>query len=140
MPSSVIRNESLTTLLPQQGKSGDALAVDRYGRLLVAASPAAPATSAAVNTSASMAFGSITNAFQTLLTNTAQLKCLILTNTTNGVIAWDDGTNEILSAQPANTIIAIDFGANGRDVRTNIRIKYIGSAPTSGTVYINGFS
>jgi hypothetical protein len=92
---------------------------------------------------ATVAFGSITASYATALTNTAtapvqpkRYRLCIFTNSTNQSIAWDDGTTAILGEQLPGTMMALDFGANGRDIRTSIRLKYL-SAPASGNATIN---
>lgn len=127
-----VRNDTPTTLYGTNLMPGKAIAVDRYGHTYTE-----PGNQVAVHASASVAFGSITNAFVALLTNTNKLKWCLFNNATNQPVSWDDGTNEVLSGQPASTLLVLDWGANGRWMATNIRIKYTGSAPASGTAYVN---
>lgn len=87
-----------------------------------------------------IAFGSVSASYTSILTNAALLKRCIFNNATNQPVSWDDGTTSIISGQPAGSVIIDDYGANGRDVRTNIRLKYTSSAPASGTVYLNCYS
>lgn len=99
----------------------------------------------AVWASATVAFGSLTTSYASALTNTPtstnpakRYRHCIFTNSTNVSISWDDSTTAILAEQIPGTMMALDFATNGRDVRTTVRVKYLGgSAPTIGSASVN---
>lgn len=84
-----------------------------------------------------LAFGSITNNYTTILVNTKKLVYCTLVNATDTAITWDDSTSEISESQPAYSKEFYDWGGNGRYVSTTIRVKYTLAPPTVGNVYIN---
>lgn len=74
------------------------------------------------------------------LVNSQKLQFCRINNTANQPVSCStDGTNDDLPAVPGNSTQWLDFASNNRDVRTSIVCKYTGSAPTTGTFYINCF-
>lgn len=94
-------------------------------------------TDEAIFVRATAAYSDLTASYVALLTNTKQLRGCLLSNATDQPVSWDNSTTAILDGQPANTVAPIYWAHTSRDVRTTIRIKYTGSAPSSGNVYIN---
>lgn len=87
----------------------------------------------------SLAFGSITNSFQTVFTPSANTKFLFMRNNTDQSIAisMDAGTTTNFVFDSGDQL-AVDFVANGVISTTAaIQIKYTGSAPTSGSFRVN---
>ncbi len=113
---------------------------------VVALTPAAtPATAAAAWANAAIPFATIPAAYGTPsvsgLTNTNPLRFCRFRNATNQPVSVStDGTNDNLPAVALSSSEWIDLASDGRDVRTSIVIKYSGSAPTSGSFYINCFN
>lgn len=95
----------------------------------------------------SVAFGSITNSYTNLGTPlTHNWRMWRITNNTNGDMFFSfDGTNDNLFV-PANSFVLYDISANDdttnnplfMSLGTQFLIKY-SSAPTSGSVYLEGF-
>lgn len=97
-------------------------------------------TTAAFQAEGSIAFGSITNAFQTIFTPSAATKILQMRNNTDVSIAvsFDAGTttNYVLDTFDA---VSLDLLSNALVMSTTaIQIKYSVGAPTSGSFRING--
>lgn len=98
-------------------------------------------TSTAVfQTEGSIAFGSITNAYQTIFTPSAATKLIQMRNNTDAAISvsFDAGTtlNYVLDAGDQ---VSLDLLANQLVMSTTaIQIKYTVGAPTVGSVRING--
>lgn len=88
-----------------------------------------------------VAFGSITNSFATAYTTGGALKWLGMRNNTNQPVAFslDAGvtTHFILDSGDAVSIDLKELGMNIANA-TAIKIKYTGSAPSAGSVRING--
>lgn len=99
-------------------------------------------TACAWQAEGSIAFGSITNAYQTIFTPVAVTKILYMRNNTNAAISvsMDAGTtlNFVLDAGDQ---VATDLVTNGlKCTTTAIQIKYTVGAPTSGSFRVNGVS
>lgn len=99
------------------------------------------ATSVAVFQDGAIAFGSLTTSFQTVVTAGGALVNVMLRNNTNGVIAvsLDSGSSTAYTLDPGDTV-AVDLKTLGRNIATSttLQAKYSGSAPTSGSIRING--
>lgn len=110
---------------------------------ILSASAGGGASSEATNIPAvSIAFGALTNAYvaTTFLATAQQARAIGVYNTTNSSIqlSYDGVANGPIV--PANTFRTIDFAANGRVLSAaDIYVKYIGSAPGSGSVIFDGF-
>ncbi len=107
----------------------------------VSVSTVAPVTTttAVFQAEGAIAFGSLTNAYATLLTPTAATKMLQMRNNTNAAISvsMDAGstTNYTLDAGDA---LSLDLLANSLNMgATAIQVKYAVGAPTSGSFRIN---
>lgn len=101
---------------------------------------ATSATTIAWQAEGNIAFGSLTNAYQTIFTPSANTKILFMRNNTNAAVSFsmDAGTttNFILDSGDQ---VAIDFVSNGViSTTTAIQVKYTVGAPTSGSVRVNG--
>lgn len=99
-------------------------------------------TTAVWQAEGSTAFGSITTSFVTIFTPSAATKIMYFRNNTNGVIAvsMDAGTTTNLVLDPGDQV-ATDYLSNSlKAATTAVQIKYTGSAPTSGSVRVNGVS
>ncbi len=99
-------------------------------------------TTAVWQAEGSLAFGSITNTFQTVFTPAANTKILYMRNNTDAAISvsMDAGstTNFVLDSGDQ---VSTDFVANGvKSPVTAIQIKYAVGAPTSGSFRVNGLS
>ena len=82
------------------------------------------ATDEATWETATVAYGSITGSYASLLANGSAHKwrfCDIY-NGTDAAMLFDNGTTAIV-ALPALSGFALDLAGNGRDIRTAIRIK-----------------
>lgn len=106
----------------------------------VAAQATWTTTTAAFQAEGSIAFGSITTAYQTIFTPSAATKILQMRNNTNAAISvsFDAGTtlNYVLDAGDA---VSLDLLTNGLIMSTTaIQIKYTVGAPTSGSFRVNG--
>lgn len=90
----------------------------------------------------SIAFGSITNAYQTIFTPSANTKILYMRNNTNASISVSmDAGSTLNFVLDAGDQVATDLVANGLKCTTAaIQIKYTVGAPTSGSVRVNGVS
>ncbi len=96
-------------------------------------------TTAVFQAEGAIAFGSLTNAYATLLTPTAGTKILQMRNNTNAAVSvsMDAGstTNYTLDAGDA---LSLDLLANSLNMgATAIQVKYAVGAPTSGSFRIN---
>jgi hypothetical protein len=101
---------------------------------------ATSATTATWQAEGNIAAGSLTTAYQTIFTPSANTKILFMRNNMNQpvIVSMDAGTtiNFILDAGDQ---AAVDFVANGIiSTTTAIQAKYSGSAPTTGSFRING--
>ncbi len=110
---------------------------------LLAASGGGGAASAAINIPAvDIAFGAITNAYvaTTFLAAAGEAKSVAVYNNTDADIQLSYDGVEGGPIVPQGTFRQIDFSANGRTlVAVDIYIKYLTSAPTSGSVIFDGF-
>lgn len=99
-----------------------------------------PGTQAATWTSATYAFGSITASYTTALTNSARLKYLRFWNQTDAgvIISFNASTDHLFLA--AGAVETIDLGMNGRDMQSNVSVKRLSGAPTTGNLYISAFN
>ena len=97
-----------------------------------------PGTVAAAWDTASVAHDTITGSYASFLANASahRWRICIVYNDTNGDVALDNGTTAIVPFLAAGAGIVLDLGANGRDIRTAIRIKHIND-PTADSVYIS---
>jgi len=128
-----VRNDSNTALTSTDGDYS-ALAVDSAGRLKSTYTAGDPTTEATY-AFGSLAFGSITGSYATLLTD-ANAKLLVdIVNTTDAAIFVSfDATNNHQYVAP-NSSLRIPLGSHSRKESSNISIKHTGTAPTVGTVY-----
>lgn len=128
-----IRNDNATNVINlHNGAAGLASTNDKGVVWVEGSNKAATFTS-----EVAIAFGSVTASYATALSNTNKLTLCILSNLTNASLSFDNGTNPIISGLPAGTIYIADFGASGRWVASNIRVKYTIGAPSAGAVYVN---
>ncbi len=135
-----IQNEALNDMYPVPDQIGQAIAVDSKGRPIVAVTVPAPSTSEATFLRAAVAFGSVASSLTSVITNSNQVRFLRVRNTTDQPIDIAfNGTTVNIDSIPAGASEFYDFGADGRDIRTDVYLKYTNSAPSSGTVYINAF-
>lgn len=97
-------------------------------------------TTATWQAEGNLAFGSITNAFQTIFTPSSGTKILFMRNNTNASISvsMDGGTTTNFIFDSGDQL-SIDFIADGlQSTTTAIQIKYTTGAPTSGSFRVNG--
>lgn len=91
----------------------------------------------------SIAFGSMTTSFATALTVSATLVWVGLRNNTNAIIAvsLDSGTTSAFTLDPGDQV-SLDLKCQNKSIAAAVTIqaKYTGSAPTSGTFRVNGYS
>lgn len=91
----------------------------------------------------SIAFGSMTTSFATALTVSATLVWVGLRNNTNGIIvvSLDSGTTSAFTLDPGDQV-SLDLKCQNKSIAAAVTIqaKYTGSAPTSGTFRVNGYS
>lgn len=88
-------------------------------------------TSAASWVYSNTAYSSLGAAFASILTNSNKIRQLKLSNFTDQDIEISyDGTN-VHDYIRAGEIAIRDLAANGRDIRTNVRARYV-AAPSSG--------
>ncbi len=102
----------------------------------------APVTTTTVTWQAegSIAFGSITNAYQTIFTPSASTKLLFMRNNTDVSISVSmDGGTTLNFVLDSGDQIAVDFLSNALiSTTTAIQIKYTVGAPASGSFRVNG--
>jgi len=144
----------VTTINPSVGITGSAVPADatylgiNSGGNLIGLTGSATGANIVANASTSitwqaegnLAFGSITNAFQTIFTPAANTKFLFMRNNTNASISvsMDAGTTTNFIFDSGDQL-AVDFVANGViSTTTAIQIKYTSGAPTSGSFRVNG--
>ncbi len=99
-------------------------------------------TTAVFQAEGSIAFGSLTNAYATILTPTAGTKVIQMRNNTNAAvsISMDAGSTTSYVLDSGDQM-SIDLLANSlKMVATAIQAKYTVGAPTSGSVRVNGVS
>lgn len=98
-----------------------------------------PGATAAVWHYSNTAFGTITNTFTSVLTNSSNLKNIKFSNLTDQDMEISfDGTN-VHDYVRAGEIELRDLTTNGTVVVTNIRIRYV-TAPSTGKFIISAFS
>ncbi len=97
-------------------------------------------TTAVWQAEGSIAFGSITNAYQTVFTPSAATKIIFMRNNTNASMSVSmDAGSTLNFVLDAGDQVSIDFQANALVSATSaIQVKYTVGAPTSGSVRING--
>lgn len=87
----------------------------------------------------SIAFGSITGAYQNIFSSSVQGRGVVLyiLNTLNQdmILSLDSGTTDWI-ALPAGLSITIDLGANEVEYSGNIAVKNNGISPTSGRISV----
>lgn len=89
----------------------------------------------------SIAFGSLTTSFATVITSGGALKNVSMRNNTNGIVVISlDGGSTTAYTLDSGDAITIDLKPLGLriPVSTALQAKYSGSAPTSGSIRING--
>lgn len=86
----------------------------------------------------SIAFGSITSSYTTLLSNLTGCAILSLWNTTDQdiFVTWDNGLYDAVLLPPGG-FQQLNFGANGLILNSisSIKAKYASVAPTTGAIY-----
>ena len=139
-----IRNDNGETTTAGTNGGASMLSTDLKGRLMV--SPLGTPISSAVATTAltvahgSVAFGSVGAAYSTALTNVASLKsCKFYNQTDAGVIVSYDGTNDAVEI-PAGGVDIYDWASNGRHLASNISVKRLAGAPTTGSFFLDCYS
>lgn len=90
----------------------------------------------------SIAFGSLTNSYQTVFTPSANTKILYMRNNTNAAISVSmDAGSTLNFVLDAGDQVSTDLVTNGLKCTTAaIQIKYTVGAPTSGSFRVNGVS
>lgn len=72
------------------------------------------------------------------LRNATPLKfCRVRNDTNQSVSVSTDCANDDIPGVATVTSEQFNFAGNGRDVSTSLCVKYTGSAPASGTLYLN---
>ncbi len=110
------------------------------GHVIVDSVPAVTTSAATFQAEGSIAFGSLTNAYQTIFTPSAATKILQMRNNTNAAVSvsFDAGTtlNYVLDAGDQ---VSLDLLSNAMVMTTTaIQAKYTVGAPTSGSFRVNG--
>lgn len=85
-----------------------------------------------------LAFGSVTTSYATLISNSTQrIRRLSVYNTLNQValISVDGGTTGCQHVPATSGVVSIDLAANGLYSVSNISVKTIGGNPGSGNIY-----
>jgi hypothetical protein len=93
----------------------------------------------AYSASGSIAFGSLTNSYTTVITTTAISRIIYIFNSLDQPILVSlDGTADSFSLSPGDEC-SVDLGASGLKLPTSstIKAKYTGSAPTVGSVRVS---
>lgn len=88
-----------------------------------------------------IAFGSLTTNFATVITTGGALKVVQMRNNTNGVVVISlDGGSTTAYTLDSGDQVSVDLKSNGLSIPTStaLQAKYSGSAPTSGSIRING--
>lgn len=130
---SAVRNDSSSTTVITSNLGRGPIGVDSKGRV-------AFFTNAITVAHATYAFGSITGSYTTALTNSASLRyCRFYNSTDAGVIISVDASTDFLDIA-AGATVEQDWGANGRHVASNISVKRLAGAPTSGNLYVDCYS
>lgn len=132
-----IYNSSAPTLTNGQQAS---LQLNASGALIT--SSTAPTTSSATFQDGSIAFGSLTTSFATVITTGGSMRHIDLTNGTNATVVVSlNGGSTTSYTLDAGTVVSLDLNSNGANIATStaLQAKYTGSAPTSGNIRINGF-
>lgn len=99
------------------------------------------ATTTATFQDGAIAFGSLTTSFATVITTGGALKNVSLRNNTNAVVVVSlDGGSTTSYTLDAGDALSLDLKSLGRAIPTStaLQAKYSGSAPTSGSIRING--
>lgn len=96
-----------------------------------------PANQVVVSALGTLAFGGVTTAYATLLTNSAKAKIVSFDNKLDKdvYISYNASTDHVLIAAGASKIF--DYGSNGRWVASNISVKAIGANATTGNIYVS---
>jgi hypothetical protein len=131
-----IYNSSSPTLTTGQQAS---LQLNASGALIT--SSGAPTTSAVTFQDGSLGFVSLTTSFVTVLATGGVLKHVDMRNNTNAVIIVTlNGSTNSYTLDPGD-YVSLDLAENGANIpsSTNLQAKYSGTAPTSGSIRINGF-
>lgn len=90
-----------------------------------------------------VAFGSVTPTFTQVITNSREIKLLVLENRTNQpVVVSLDGTVDhfVLSSTAAISVKIIPLASCGLDHRSHIWLRYQTGAPTSNEVWITAIT
>lgn len=99
------------------------------------------ATTAATFQDGSIAAGSLTTSYQTVITTGGALVNVAMRNSTNGivVVSLNGGSSTSYTLSPGDQII-VDLKILGRNIAasTNLQAKYSGTAPTTGSIFIDG--
>lgn len=140
--STVTAVTAITNALPSGTNIMGRVGIDQSTPGTTNAIQATSATTCVWQAEGNIAFGSITNAYQTVFTPSANTKILYMRNNTNAAISvsMDAGstTNFILDSGDQ---VSTDFVSNGLRCTTSaIQIKYTVGAPTSGSFRVNGVS
>jgi hypothetical protein len=90
----------------------------------------------------SIAAGALTTSFATAFTTAGGLVWVGMRNNTNGivVVSLDGGTTSSFTLDPGDQV-SLDLKPQGKSIAAavNIQAKYTGSAPTTGSIRINGY-
>lgn len=132
-----VYNSSTPTLTNGQQAS---LQLNASGALLTSAG--SPTTSAATFQDGSIAFGSLTTSYATVLATGGVLKHVDMRNNTNAVVlvSLNGGSTLSYTLDPGDSV-SLDLAVNGSNIAssTNLQAKYSGTAPTAGSIRINGW-
>lgn len=88
-----------------------------------------------------IAFGSLTTSYQTVITTGGSFRSVAVRNDTNAtlIVSLNGGSTDSLTLESGDAILW-DLKTMGRTipVSTALQAKYTGSAPTQGSIHING--
>jgi hypothetical protein len=101
-----------------------------------------PTTTSATFQDGSIAFGSLTTSFATVITTGGTVKHVDMRNNTNQPVAISLNSGSTTSySLDAGDQVSLDLSSNGVNIPsgTTLEAKYTGSAPTTGSVHINAF-
>lgn len=122
----------IDTLATNPGSDGDA---SHFNVNSVGALYTEQANQVVTSALGTLAFGGVTTAYATLLTNSAKGLIVSIDNKLDKdiYVSYNASTDHVFVAAGASKIL--DYGSNGRWVASNISVKSIGANATSGNIY-----
>jgi len=90
----------------------------------------------------SILYSSLTTSYQTVITTGGILKNISARNNTNGIVQVSfNGGSTVSYTLDSGDQVLLDLASNGGSIASgvNIQAKYSGSAPTSGSIRVNGY-